>query len=84
MSTTKKNVTIASTLTVVFGIILLLAGYSSPILFVISVLMIIGAITFFLLYITTQVANWADDVISGNTTEIEWSEPIEEQDEDET
>ena len=84
MSSTKKNVTVASTLTVVFGIILLLAGYSSPILFVISVLMIIGAIAFFLFYITTQVANWADDVISGNTTEIEWSEPIEEQDEDET
>ena len=49
MSSTKKNVTVASTLTVVFGIILLLAGYSSPILFVISVLMIIGAITFFLI-----------------------------------
>ena len=46
--------------------------------------MIIGAITFFLFYITTQVANWADDVVSGNRTEIEWSEPIEEQDEDET
>ena len=84
MSTTKKNVTVASTLTVVFGIILLLAGYSSPILFVISVVMIIGAIKFFLFYINTQVANWADDVVSGNRTEIEWSEPIEEQDEDET
>jgi hypothetical protein len=42
----------------------------------------IAGIIIFLIHITTGIATWADDLVSGNRVDIEWNEPIDEWDED--
>ena len=77
-----KKITIASALTVVVGGIMMVTGISYPLVFALGAMLAIGGIIIFLIHITTGIATWADDLVSGNRVDIEWNEPIDEWDED--
>ena len=82
MSTNSKKVTVASTLTVVAGSIMMVAGSSSPFVFAFGAMFAIAGIIIFLIHVTTGIATWANDAISGNKVDIEWQEPLDGWDED--
>ncbi len=73
MSSTKKLVTVTSTLMLVSGSILAVL-WTHPLLLFLSIGLIVGGIVLFLYYCTNSVAHWADDVVSGTTTDVHWSE----------
>ena len=77
-----KKITIASALTVVVGGIMMVTGISYPLVFALGAMLAISGIIIFLIHITTGIATWADDLVSGNRVDIEWNEPIDEWDED--
>ena len=77
--TPKQIVTIVSASLIIIGIVLLFA-WTSPVIFFISVGMIVLGITLFLLYITFSVAGWADKLVSGEKTEITFSYDLDEED----
>ena len=77
-----KKITIASALTVVVGGIMMVTGISYPLVFALGAMLAISGIIIFLIHITTGIATWADDLVSGNRVDIEWKEPIDEWDED--
>ena len=77
-----KKITIASALTVVVGGIMMVTGISYPLVFALGAMLAIGGIIIFLIHITTGIATWADDLVSGNRVDIEWNEPIAEGDAD--
>ena len=77
-----KKITIASALTVVVGGIMMVTGISYPLVFAFGAMLTIAGIIIFLIHITTGIATWADDLVSGNRVDIEWNEPIDEWDED--
>ena len=76
--TPKQIVTIVSASLIIIGIVLLFA-WTSPVIFFISVGMIVLGITLFLLYITFSVAGWADKLVSGEKTEITFSYDLNEE-----
>jgi len=73
MSSTKKLVTLTSTLMLVSGSILAFI-WTHPLLLFLSIGLMVGGIVLFLYYCTNLVAGWADDVVSGTKSDIEWSE----------
>ena len=70
--TQKQLVTIASASLIVVGSILAVIWTTPAELFV-SIGMIVSGIILFLLYITISVAGWADNLVSGDKTEISFS-----------
>ena len=68
----KQLVTIASASLIVVGSILAVIWTTPAELFV-SIGMIVSVIILFLLYITISVAGWADNLVSGDKTEISFS-----------
>ena len=65
----KQHVTIASASLIVVGSILAVIWTTPAELFV-SIGMIVFGIILFLLYITVSTAGWADNLVSGDKTEI--------------
>ena len=70
--TQKQLVTIASASLIVVGSILAVIWTTPAELFV-SIGLVVSGIILFLLYITISVAGWADNLISGDKTEISFS-----------
>ena len=70
--TQKQLVTIASASLIVVGSILAVIWTTPAELFV-SISMIVSGIILFLLYNTISVAGWADNLVSGDKTEISFS-----------
>ena len=70
--TQKQLVTIASASLIVVGSILAVIWTTPAELFV-SIGMIVFGIILFLLYITISTAGWADNLVSGDKTEISFS-----------
>ena len=70
--TQKQLVTIASASLIVVGSILAVIWTTPAELFV-SIGMIVSGIILFLLYNTISVAGWADNLVSGDKTEISFS-----------
>ena len=68
----KQLVTIASTSLIVVGSILAVIWTTPAELFV-SIGLVVSGIILFLLYITISVAGWADNLVSGDKTEISFS-----------
>ena len=68
----KQLVTIASASLIVVGSILAVIWTTPAELFV-SIGMIVFGIILFLLYITISTAGWADNLVSGDKTEISFS-----------
>ena len=79
MLTTKQLVTIASASLIIVGGILAFIC-TTPVELFISIGMIVFGIILFLLYTTISVAGWADNLVSGNKTEISFSFDAEKQD----
>ena len=77
--TNKQLVTIASASLIVAGSILAVIWTTPAELFV-SIGMIVSGIILFLLYITISVAGWADNLVSGDKTEISYSLEPEKED----
>ena len=77
--TQKQLVTIASASLIVVGSILAVIWTTPAELFV-SIGMIVSGIILFLLYTTISVAGWADNLVSGNKTEISFSLDPEKED----
>ena len=77
--TQKQLVTIASASLIVVGSILAVIWTTPAELFV-SIGMIVSGIILFLLYITISVAGWADNLVSGDKTEINYSLDPEKED----
>jgi hypothetical protein len=59
----------------------MVTGISSPYIFVLGLMLAVGGVTAFLLYVTSGIATWADDLVSGNRVDIEWEEPLDGWDE---
>ena len=70
--TQKQLVTIASASLIVVGSILAVIWTTPAELFV-SIGLVVSGIILFLLYITISVAGWADNLVSGDKTEISFS-----------
>ena len=68
----KQLVTIASASLIVVGSILAVIWTTPAELFV-SIGLVVSGIILFLLYTTISVAGWADNLVSGNKTEISFS-----------
>ena len=75
----KQLVTIASASLIVVGSILAVIWTTPAELFV-SIGLVVSGIILFLLYITISVAGWADNLVSGNKTEISFSLDPEKED----
>ena len=75
----KQLVTIASASLIVVGSILAVIWTTPAELFV-SIGMIVFGIILFLLYITFSVAGWADKLVSGDKTEINYTLDPQEED----
>ncbi len=75
----KQLVTIASASLIVVGSILAVIWTTPAELFV-SIGLVVSGIILFLLYITISVAGWADNLVSGNKTEISFSLEPEKED----
>ena len=73
MSSTKKHVTIASSLMLVSGSILAII-WTHPLLLFLSIGLMVGGIVMFLYFCTSSVAHWADDAISGTKADVHWSQ----------
>ena len=70
--TPKQVITIASTSLIIIGGILGVT-WTDPIQFFIAIGMIVLGIVLFLLCSTFSIAKWADELVSGNKTEISFS-----------
>ena len=70
--TPKQVITIASTSLIIIGGILGFT-WTDPIQLFIAIGMIVLGIVLFLLYSTFSIAKWADEMVSGNRTEISFS-----------
>ena len=70
--TPKQVITITSISLIIIGGILGFA-WTDPIQFFIAIGMIVLGIVLFLLYSTFSIAKWADELVSGNKTEISFS-----------
>nr|AIF10968.1 hypothetical protein [uncultured marine thaumarchaeote KM3_47_F06] len=68
----KQLVTIISASLIVVGSILAVVWTTPAELFV-SIGLVVSGIILFLLYITISVAGWADNLVSGDKTEINYS-----------
>ena len=68
----KQLVTIASASLIVVGSILAVI-WTTPAELFISIGLVVSGIILFLLYITISVAGWADNLVSGDKTEISFS-----------
>ena len=77
--TQKQLVTIASASLIVVGSILAVIWTTPAELFV-SIGLVVSGIILFLLYITISVAGWADNLVSGDKTEISFSLEPEKED----
>ena len=77
--TQKQLVTIASASLIVVGSILAVIWTTPAELFV-SIGLVVSGIILFLLYITISVAGWADNLVSGDKTEISFSLDPEKED----
>ena len=77
--TQKQLVTIASASLIVVGSILAVIWTTPAELFV-SIGLVVSGIILFLLYITISVAGWADNLVSGDKTEISYSLEPEKED----
>ena len=77
--TQKQLVTIASASLIVVGGILAVIWTTPAELFV-SIGLVVSGIILFLLYITISVAGWADNLVSGDKTEISFSLDPEKED----
>ena len=77
--TQKQLVTIASSSLIVVGSILAVIWTTPAELFV-SIGLVVSGIILFLLYITISVAGWADNLVSGDKTEISFSLDPEKED----
>ena len=75
----KQLVTIASASLIVVGSILAVVWTTPTELFV-SIGLVVSGIILFLLYITISVAGWADNLVSGDKTEISFSFDPEKED----
>ncbi len=75
----KQLVTIASASLIVVGSILAVIWTTPAELFV-SIGLVVSGIILFLLYTTISVAGWADNLVSGNKTEISFSLDPEKED----
>ena len=75
----KQLVTIASASLIVVGSILAVIWTTPAELFV-SIGLVVSGIILFLLYITISVAGWADNLVSGDKTEISFSFDPEKED----
>ena len=70
--TPKQVITIASTSLIIIGGILGVT-WTDPIQFFVAIGMIVLGIVLFLLCSTFSIAKWADELVSGNKTEISYS-----------
>mgnify|MGYP001187072659 CR=1 FL=1 len=70
--TPKQVITIASTSLIIIGGILGVT-WTDPIQFFVAIGMIVFGIVLFLLCSTFSIAKWADELVSGNKTEISFS-----------
>ena len=77
--TPKQVITIASTSLIIIGGILGVT-WTVPIQFFIAIGMIVLGIVLFLLCSTFSIAKWADELVSGNKTEISFSFDPEKED----
>ena len=77
--TQKQLVTIASASLIVVGSILAVVWTTPTELFV-SIGLVVSGIILFLLYTTISVAGWADNLVSGDKTEINYSLDPEKED----
>ena len=77
--TPKQVITIASTSLIIIGVILGFT-WTDPIQFFIAIGMIVLGIVLFLLCSTFSIAKWADEMVSGNRTEISFSFDPEKED----
>ena len=77
--TQKQLVTIVSASLIVVGSILAIIWTTPTELFV-SIGLVVSGIILFLLYTTISVAGWADNLVSGNKTEISFSLDPEKED----
>ena len=77
--TPKQVITITSIFLIIVGGILGVT-WTDPIQFFIAIGMIVLGIVLFLLYSTFSIAKWADELVSGNKTEISFSFDPEKQD----
>ena len=75
----KQLVTIASASLIVVGSILAVIWTTPAELFV-SIGLVVSGIILFLLYISISVAGWADNLVSGDKTEISFSLDPEQDD----
>ena len=75
----KQLVTIISASLIVVGSILAVIWTTPAELFV-SIGLVVSGIILFLLYITISVAGWADNLVSGDKTEISFSLEPEKED----
>ena len=75
----KQLVTIASASLIVVGSILAVI-WTTPTELFISIGLVVSGIILFLLYITISVAGWADNLVSGDNTEISYSLEPEKED----
>ena len=75
----KQLVTIASASLIVVGSILAVI-WTTPTELFISIGLVVSGIILFLLYITISVAGWADNLVSGDKTEISYSLDPEKED----
>ena len=75
----KQLVTIISASLIVVGSILAVIWTTPAELFV-SIGLVVSGIILFLLYITISVAGWADNLVSGDKTEISFSLDPEKED----
>ena len=72
MLTPKQTITIVSTFLILVGVILAFI-WTTPVELFISIGLVVSGIILFLLYITISVAGWADNLVSGDKTEISFS-----------
>ena len=80
MSVTQKQLVIlASALLIIVGGVLAFI-WTTPVELFISIGLVVSGIILFLLYITISVAGWADNLVSGDKTEINYSLDPEKED----
>ena len=79
MLTPKQTITIVSTFLILVGVILAFI-WTTPVELFISIGLVVSGIILFLLYITISVAGWADNLVSGDKTEINYSLDPEKED----
>ena len=77
--TPKQVITIASASLIIIGGILGVT-WTDPIQFFVAIGMIVLGIVLFLLYSTFSIAKWADELVSGNRTEISFEFDPEKED----